>query len=181
MREVAVKAADEEDVRERLAVEAFLGAIPWHFTKEIRMKKIENLEEALEEAKTRRAIEEEEEGRKKKAHAAAEEGEVARQGQNMDPRRKRRPRCDPICCGCGEQGHVLRECPLWQEFRKDRRRRRREANVRRSEDAVMKEAFKLERGPLGTRVGDNSFLSIPIQFQFDAKCELVNSNSIQFI
>ena len=32
-----------------------------------------------------------------------------------------------------------------------------------------------------TRVVVNSFLSIPIQFQFGAKCELVNSNSIQFI
>ena len=31
------------------------------------------------------------------------------------------------------------------------------------------------------RVGVNSFLSIPIQFQFGAKCELVNSNSIQLI
>ena len=65
-----------------------------------------------------------------------------RQGQNMDSRRDRRPRGDPICWGCGERGHVLRECPLWQEFRKDRRRRR-EANVRRSEDAVMKEALNL--------------------------------------
>ena len=55
MRELAVRAADEEDVRERLAVEAFLGAIPWPFAKEIRMKKIENLEEALKEARTRRA------------------------------------------------------------------------------------------------------------------------------
>ena len=138
VRELAVKAADEEDVRERLAVEAFLGAIPWHFAKEIRMKKIGNLEEALEEAKTRRAIEEEEKGRKKKVHAAAEEGGVARQGQNMDPRRGRRTRGDPICWGCGERGHMLRECPLRQEFRKDRRTRR-EANVKRSEDAVMKE------------------------------------------
>ena len=32
-----------------------------------------------------------------------------------------------------------------------------------------------------SRVGVNSFLSIPIQFQFGAKCELVNSKSIQFI
>ena len=48
VRELAVRAADEEDVRERLAVEAFLGAIPWPFTEEIRMKKIKNLEEALE-------------------------------------------------------------------------------------------------------------------------------------
>ena len=42
------------------------------------------------EAKARRAIEEEEEGRKK-VHTAAEEEGVARQGQNMDPRRERRP------------------------------------------------------------------------------------------
>ena len=139
VRELAVKAADEEDVRERLAVEAFLGAIPWHFAKEIRMKKIENLEEALEEAKTRKTIEEEEEGRKKKVHTAAEEGDVARQGQNIEPRRERRTRGDPICWGCGERGHMLRECPLWQEFRKDRRRR--EANVRRTEDAVIEEAL----------------------------------------
>ena len=101
VRELAVRAANEEDVRERLAVEAFLGGIPWPFAREIRMKKIENLEEALEKARTRRAIEEEEEGRKK-IHAAAEEGEVARQGQNMDSRRERRPRGDPICWGCGE-------------------------------------------------------------------------------
>ena len=115
MRELAVKAADEEDVRERLAVEAFLVVILWHFAKEIRMKKIENLEEALEEAKTRKTIEEEEEGRKKKVHTAAEErgggGEVAKQGQNMEPRRERRPRGDPICWGCGERGHMLRDAP----------------------------------------------------------------------
>ena len=35
---------------------------------------------------------------------------------------------------------MLRECPLWQEFRKDRRKRC-EANVKMSEDAVMKEAL----------------------------------------
>ena len=42
------------------------------------------------EAKTQGAIEEEEEGRKKKVHAGAEEGGVARQGQNMDQRGERR-------------------------------------------------------------------------------------------
>ena len=41
-------------------------------------------------AKTQGAIEEEEEGRKKKVHAGAEDGGVARQGQNMDQRRERR-------------------------------------------------------------------------------------------
>ena len=44
------------------------------------MKKIENLKEALEEAKTRKTIEEEEDERKKKVHAAAEEGRAARAG-----------------------------------------------------------------------------------------------------
>ena len=109
VRELAVRAADEEEVRERLAVEAFLGAIPWEFAKEIRMKKIENLEEALEEARTRRAIEAEEEGRRKTVHAAAEGEKVVEQGQDVGPRRDRRPRRDPVCWGCGE----LRECPLW--------------------------------------------------------------------
>ena len=139
---MAVKAADEEGVRERLAVEAFLGAIPWPFAKEVRMKRIENLEEAVEEARTWRAIEDEE-GRKKKIHATAEEGEPVRQGQSMGPMRDKKARGDPICWGCGERGHVLRECPLWQEFRKGRRRRRSEGNVRSSEDAVMKEALNL--------------------------------------
>ena len=32
---------------------------------------------------------------------------------------------------------------------------------------------------VSTRVGVNSFLSIPIQFQFGAKCELVNFNSFE--
>ena len=87
------------------------------------MRKIENLEEALEEARTRRAIEEEEEGRRKTIHAAAEGEEVVKQGQDVGPRRARRPRGDPVCWGCGQLGHVLRECPLWLEFKKDRRRK----------------------------------------------------------
>ena len=58
----------------------------------------------------------------------------------MGPRRDRRPRRDPVFWGCGELGQVFRECPLWQDFKKDRRRRR-EGNVRRSEYAVMKEAL----------------------------------------
>ena len=60
----------------------------------------------------------------------------------MGPRKDRRTRGDPVCWGCGERGHILRECPLWQEFKRYRRRKR-EGNVRRSEDAVMKEALNL--------------------------------------
>ena len=65
VKELAEKAADEEDVRERLAMEAFLGAIPWHFTLEIRVKRIDSLKEALEEAKLCQTLEEEEDSRKR--------------------------------------------------------------------------------------------------------------------
>ena len=120
VRELAVRATDEEDVREHLAVEAFLEAIPCPFAKEIRMKKIENLEEALEEARTRRALEAGEEGRRKPVQAAVEGETMPEQGQDRGPRRDRRPRRDPVCWGCGELGHVLGECPLWRDFKKDR-------------------------------------------------------------
>ena len=50
VKELAEKAADEEDVCERLAVEAFLGVIPWHFARE-RVRRIDSLKEALEDAK----------------------------------------------------------------------------------------------------------------------------------
>ena len=142
VRELTVRAADEEDLRERLAVEAFLEVIPWPFAKEMRTKKIEHLKEALEEARTRRALEVEEEGRRKSVHAAVEGETMSDQGQDRGPRRDRRPRRDPVCFGCGELSHVLRECPLWRDFKKDRQRRR-EGNVRRTKDADEKEALNL--------------------------------------
>ena len=37
---------------------------------------------------------------------------------------------------------MLRECPLWHDFKKDHRRRR-EGNVWRTEDAIEKEALNL--------------------------------------
>ena len=43
VKELAEKAADEEDVCKWLAVDAFLGAIPWHFAREIRVKRIDIL------------------------------------------------------------------------------------------------------------------------------------------
>ena len=106
VRELAVRAADKEDVRERLAVEAFLEAIPWPFAKEIQMKKIENLEEALEEARTRRVLEAAEERRRKPVHAAVEGETMPEQGQDVGPRRDRRPRRDPVCWGCDLRGDL---------------------------------------------------------------------------
>lgn len=56
VRELEIKAADEEDVQETLVAETFLRAIPWHFAREIRIKRIETLQEALEETKLRRML-----------------------------------------------------------------------------------------------------------------------------
>ena len=87
-----------------------------------------------------RSIEEEKEDKRKTIHAAAEGEEVVKQGQDVGPRRDRRPQGDPVCWECGELGHVLWECPLWREFKKDCQRKR-EGNVRKSEVAVMSEAL----------------------------------------
>ena len=76
VRELAVKAADAGDVQEGLAVEAFLGAIPWHFAREIRVKRIESLRKALEEAKFMKILEEDEEG-KTRIQAVAEKPGLA--------------------------------------------------------------------------------------------------------
>ena len=120
VKELAEKAADEEDIRERLAVEAFLWAIPWHFAHKIRMKRIDSLKEALKEAKFCKTLEEEEEeDSRKKVQAVTEDPQPARQeGQRAEEARKGRR--GPVCWGCGEPGHVLKNCEWWKEFRKGR-------------------------------------------------------------
>ena len=112
--ELAEKAADEEDVRKRLAGEAFLGAIPWHFAGKIRVKRIDSLKEASEEAKFRHTLEEEEDSRKK-VQAVAEDLRPARQ-EGRRTREARKGRRGPVCWGCGQPGHALKNCELWKEF-----------------------------------------------------------------
>ena len=138
VRELAIKAADEEDVQERLAVEVFLRAIPWHFAQEIRVKQIESLEEALEEAKLRKVLEEEEDG-KRKVQAVTKDPRPARQKEGNKVRENRRSRKGPACWGCGEERYMLKNCILWKDFKKGMCRKK-EVRV------------KLERGPLGTYV-----------------------------
>ena len=62
----ARQAATEEDVRQRLATEAFIDAIPWRVAKELKKKKLTSLKKALEEAKFVTALYEEEEKKEKK-------------------------------------------------------------------------------------------------------------------
>ena len=115
-KELVEKAADEEDVREKLAVEAFLGAIPWHFAHEIRIKRIDNMTEALEEAKFCRKLEEEDS--RKRVQAVMEDLRLARQEEGQRTKEARKARRGPVCWSCGEPGHVLKNCELWKEFRK---------------------------------------------------------------
>ena len=58
-------AATEEDVQQRLAVDAFLEAIPWKVAREVKKKKLDTLKKALEEAKFLAVLEEEENKKKK--------------------------------------------------------------------------------------------------------------------
>ena len=114
VKELAEKAADE-DVHERLAVEAFLGAIPWHFAREIRIKRMDSLKEALEGAKLCWTLEEE--VSKKRVQAVMEDLRPAcQEGQRTKETRKGRRGL--VYWGCGEPGQVLKNCELWKEFRK---------------------------------------------------------------
>ena len=119
VKELAENAANEGDIRERLAVEAFLGAIPLHFAREIRVKRIDSLEEALEEAKLHKTLEEEEDS-EKRAQAVTEDLRPARREEGQRTKEARKGRRVPVCWGCGEPGHVLKICELWDELRKGR-------------------------------------------------------------
>ena len=68
-----------------------------------------------------RKVLEEEEG-KKRIQAVAEKPGPARQEERNKIRENRRGKRGPVCWGCGEEGHVLRNCELWQDFKKGRHR-----------------------------------------------------------
>ena len=117
-----MKAAEEEDVQERLAVEAFLGATPWPLAKSIRSRHIDSMQKALEEARLMQMLGEDEEG-KGRVQALREEPRVGQREERRPSRREeRRNRRWPVCWGCREEGHVLRNCELWQMFLQERHR-----------------------------------------------------------
>ena len=67
------------------------GAIPWHFSREIKFKKINSLKEALEEAELRRTLEEEEDS-KKRVQAVTEDLQPARQEEGQRTKEARKGR-----------------------------------------------------------------------------------------
>ena len=60
---------------------------------------------------------------KGRVKALMDEPRVER-GEERLPSRKeeRRNQRWPVCWGCGEEGHVLHNCKLWQTFRQERHR-----------------------------------------------------------
>ena len=84
--DLAVRAAEQKDVQERLAVEAFLGAIPWPLAKSIRGKQIESLQGALAEARLMLMLDEE--NRMKKVEVMAEVPRIGRQEEDRPPQKE---------------------------------------------------------------------------------------------
>ena len=95
------------------------GSFPWHFTNEIRVKRIDSLKEALMEAKLHKTLEEEEDSRKR-VQAVTEDLRPARPEEGQRTKEARKGRRGSVCWGCGEPGHVLKNCERWKEFWKGR-------------------------------------------------------------
>ena len=109
---MANQAAGEDDVRQRLAMEAFLEAIPWKIAREIKKKKIDTVEEGLKEVKLLQMLEEEENKRRGTTFTINKQESPSQEEKGQ---RKR----DVICWGCGGKGHILRNCRKFQAFQKE--------------------------------------------------------------
>ena len=130
----ARKASTEEHTRQRLAVRAFIKAIPRKIGDRIREKRITTLKKALEEAKYLQTIQEEAERNRQLNTLDLKEEETAPlevQQQSFRPRgpqqdreyrenRYRRQR-EMECWVCRQKGHFAKECTLWLEFMRSHR------------------------------------------------------------
>ena len=113
-------AAGEADVRQKLAVDAFLEAVPWKYSLELKKKQVDSVEEALQEIKLLKLLEEEEEDHRSKTLV---QQEVQYQASAKEPTRASGfgpSRREITCWACGKKGHIMRNCYAWEEFRKKR-------------------------------------------------------------
>ena len=79
-------AATEDDVRDKLAIEAFIDSVPWKYGVEIQNKRIETVEEALKEVKLLQMTEEE--GMKRNSSILVNKEESRGEARAMEPRRE---------------------------------------------------------------------------------------------
>ena len=122
---------DDEGVRHKLSVEAFLETLSWSIAKEIKKRKPITLREALSDARLLKSIEEEEDHKKFKERLRKmdTDGEVAQEIQELSVRdpgsasasakeegTATRPLRRPSCWACGKKGHVMKDCRLWKGF-----------------------------------------------------------------
>ena len=128
---LAKMASGEDDVQQRMAIEAFIEAIPWRYASEIRKKRIERIEDALKEVKLLKTLEEEE-NRRRRPEILQQRVDVPinQRGDYRDSRPWKKKenrtlregnsqgRYQPLCWGCGKKGHILKDCSLFQEFRR---------------------------------------------------------------
>ena len=94
IKDLAMKVAEEEGIQKRLAVEGFLGAIPWPLAKGIRSRRTNSLQKALVEACLMQLLEEEEAGRGRVMALTAEpmsERQVERCSSRSEERHNRWP------------------------------------------------------------------------------------------
>ena len=154
----ARRASREEYTQQRLAVRAFINAIPRSMGEKLREKRITTLKKALEEAKYLQTLQEERDRNNPvntveiRRQSAEEEEAVEIQNQayrtreatglppryreNLNtsyPPRERgfRRQRRTECWMCRDQGHFARDCTLWLEFLKQQRRKEQPSTGRR--------------------------------------------------
>ena len=119
--ELANLAAGVADVRQKLAVDAFLEAVPWKYSIELKKRKIDSVEDALTELKLLKRLEEEEEDHRSKTLVQQEVQYQASSTKTLEPTRTSGfvpGRREVTCWACGKKGHIMRNCYTWAEFKK---------------------------------------------------------------
>ena len=128
------------------------------------------MQKALAEARLLQMLNEEEAG-KGRIQALTEEPRSEWREESCPPRREeRRNRRQPVCWGCGSEGHVLHNCELWQSFRQ---KRHRGCSRLTEERRAKKPELNLERRPLGTYVAPAQVLASNVIFQEVTIAEVV--------
>ena len=102
VKELAVKAAEEEDVQERLAVKAFPGVILWPLAKSIHSRRIDSLQKALEEARLMQMLDEERR-RKAKVGFRPSQRNLVWSGERSDAPLSRRKGVTGLSVGAAER------------------------------------------------------------------------------